>query len=104
MLYKQKIIGRTNRLSAVQILLAFYFIAVIISTLILALPIAYKEGVHISFVDTLFTAVSALSVTGLSTISIAETFSPIGIIILALILQLGAVGIMSIGTFIWLVL
>lgn len=104
MLYKKKIIGRTNRLSAVQILLAFYFIAVIISTFILALPIAYKEGVHISFIDTLFTAVSALSVTGLSTISIAETFSPIGIILLALILQLGAVGIMSIGTFIWLVL
>src|SRR5699024_1190010 len=49
-------------------------------------------------------AVSALSVTGLTTISIADTLSTTGVFILLFILQLGAVGIMSIGTFIWFVL
>jgi Trk-type K+ transport system membrane component len=86
----------------VQILLIFYFLAVIVSTVALSFPFAYQDGVRIPFIDILFTAVSALSVTGLSSISIAETFNTAGIIILALILQLGAVGVMAIGTFIWL--
>ena len=93
-----------NRLSPVQILLLFYFIAVIVSTIVLALPIAHQDGVDIPFIDILFTAVSALSVTGLSTITIANSLSTTGIILLAVILQLGAVGVMAIGTFIWLLL
>lgn len=95
---------RLHRISPVRTLLLFYFIAIIFSTILLLLPIAYQEGVRISVIDTLFTAVSALSVTGLTTVSIAETFSTIGIIFLAIILQLGAVGVMSIGTLIWLFL
>src|SRR5690625_4296466 len=93
-----------NKLSPVQILLTFYFISVLVSMILLALPIAHKEHVEIAFIDLLFTAVSALSVTGLSTIVIAETFNTVGIFILAAILQLGAVGVMAIGTFIWLLI
>src|SRR5699024_5268084 len=77
---------------------------VIVSTIVLALPIAHQDGVDIPFIDILFTAVSALSVTGLSTITIANSLSTTGIILLAVILQLGAVGVMAIGTFIWLLL
>src|SRR5699024_3194494 len=58
----------------------------------------------IAFVDILFTAVSALSVTGLSTITIIDTLSVTGYFFLMIILQLGAVGIMASGTFIWLLL
>src|SRR5690625_4349643 len=94
----------TNKLTPVQILLSFYFLAVILSTVLLSLPIAHKSGVNIPFIDILFTTVSALCVTGLSTITISESLSTTGIIFLALILQLGAVGIMAIGTFIWLLL
>ncbi|GAA0446757.1 MAG: TrkH family potassium uptake protein [Bacillota bacterium] len=93
-----------NRLSPVQILLLFYFFAVLLSTVIMSLPIVYKDGVDIPFIDILFTAVSALSVTGLSSITVADTLSTTGIILLAAILQLGAVGVMAIGTFIWLLL
>lgn len=93
-----------NKLSPVQLILLFYFIAVIISTAVLALPIVYREGVDIPFIDVLFTAVSAISVTGLSSISIAETFTPTGYIFLAVILQLGGVGVMAVGTFIWLLI
>lgn len=93
-----------NKLSAAQILLLFYFLAIAFSTILLSLPIAHQEGVIIPFIDILFTAVSALSVTGLSSISIAHTLSPVGIVFLAIILQLGAVGIMAVGTFIWLIL
>ncbi len=93
-----------NQLTPVQMLFIFYFIAVIISTIILSLPVAHQDGVDIPFIDILFTAVSAISVTGLSTITIADSLSTTGIILLALIMQLGAVGIMSMGTLIWLIL
>ncbi|HEX6595185.1 MAG TPA: TrkH family potassium uptake protein [Bacillota bacterium] len=95
---------RPQRSSPVRMILFFYVIAVIISTLLLSLPIAYQEDVHLSFVDVLFTAVSALSVTGLTTVSIVDTFSTTGIIMLAFILQLGAVGVMGMGTLIWILL
>jgi len=97
-------IQRLHRISPVRTLLLFYFIAVIFSTTLLLLPVAYQEGVQISLIDTIFTAVSALSVTGLSTVTIADTFSTVGIIFIAIILQLGAVGVMAIGTLIWLLL
>ncbi|GAB3068426.1 TrkH family potassium uptake protein [Virgibacillus ainsalahensis] len=93
-----------NKLSPFKVLLIFYFLAVLLSTLLMTLPVVYQDGVDIAFIDILFTAVSALSVTGLSTITIADTLSTTGIIILALIMQLGAVGVMAIGTFIWLLL
>ncbi|MFD2628210.1 TrkH family potassium uptake protein [Oceanobacillus kapialis] len=93
-----------NKLSPVQVLLVFYCLAVIVSTALMSLPFVYQEGVRIAFIDILFTAVSALSVTGLSTITVADTLSTAGIIVLGFILQLGAVGVMAIGTFIWLFL
>src|SRR5699024_463009 len=77
----------TNKLSPVQILLTFYFLSVLVSTILLALPIVHKPNVELSFMDLLFTAVSALSVTGLSTIVISETFNTFGLFILAAILQ-----------------
>ena len=49
-----------------------------------------------------FTSVSAVSVTGLSVITISDTFTTAGIIVLALILQLG-LGIMALGTFVWII-
>ncbi|RLL45166.1 TrkH family potassium uptake protein [Oceanobacillus piezotolerans] len=93
-----------NKLSPVQLLFIFYIIAVIVSTLLLSLPFAHQEGVEIALIDIMFTAVSAVSVTGLSTISIVDTFSVPGIILLSIILQIGAVGVMAIGTLLWLLL
>src|SRR5690625_4696983 len=102
MLGKNNFTQGIQRLTPSQLLLCFYFLAIIISTIVLSLPVAYQEGAQIAFIDVLFTAVSALSVTGLSTISVGDTLSTTGIVILALILQLGAVGVMTMSTFIWL--
>lgn len=101
----QNRIGRwLNQLSPVQILFSFYILSVVLSTFLLSLPVAHLDGVKVPFIDTLFTAVSALSVTGLTPLSIVDTFSTTGIMFLAFILQLGAVGVMAIGTFIYLLL
>ncbi|RFB18151.1 TrkH family potassium uptake protein [Bacillus sp. HNG] len=91
-----------NELTPAQLIFAFYLLAVTISVILLSLPIAIKEGVHVSFIDTLFTAASAVSVTGLSVISIKDTYTVAGIFILIFVLQVGGIGIMTMGTFIWL--
>lgn len=85
-----------------QLIVTYYFIAIAISFLLLRIPAVYRDGVEISYLDSLFTAISAVSVTGLTVINVSETFSSFGIGVLLFILQIGAIGIMSIGTFIWI--
>lgn len=91
------------RLTSVQLIVLFYLAAIIVSTILLSLPAAHQPGVKLSFVDALFTAVSAISVTGLTVVSTADTFNTVGYFILVFILQLGGIGIMTLGTFIWIV-
>lgn len=95
---------KKNWLKPAQILVLFYLIAAIISAGLLSLPIALKPGVSLTFLDVLFTAVSAISVTGLAVVSTPDTFSTTGIFILMFILQFGGIGIMTLGTFFWLVM
>ncbi len=66
------------------------------------MPFVIKPGVKWTFIDALFTSVSAVSVTGLSVVSIPDTFNTVGIIVLAFVLQLGGLGIMALGTFLWI--
>ncbi|HLQ72219.1 MAG TPA: TrkH family potassium uptake protein [Bacillota bacterium] len=93
-----------HKRSSFQLIFIFYLLAVIFSTVLLVLPVAHQPDTEASFIDFLFTAVSALSVTGLTTVSISDTFSTTGVVFLAIILQLGAVGVMAIGTFVWIIL
>ncbi|MCP3765047.1 TrkH family potassium uptake protein [Domibacillus sp. A3M-37] len=93
---------RKNALKPPQIIVAFYLIATIISIGLLSLPVSLKPSVHLTFLDVLFTAVSAISVTGLAVVSTPDTFSTAGIFILMFILQFGGIGIMTLGTFIWM--
>ncbi len=91
-------------LTPAQMIVIYYVLAVSVSTLLLRLPIALKPGVEMSFIDSLFTAASAVSVTGLSTVNIAETFTTEGNFILMFVLQFGGIGVMTLGTFFWLIL
>ncbi len=91
-----------RRFTPAQVIVFYYFLAIAFSFLLLNLPGVYLPGVKVSFIDSLFTAVSAVSVTGLTPISIGSTYSVFGICMLMLVLQIGGIGIMSIGTFFWL--
>lgn len=92
----------SRKITPFQILITYYSVAILVSFLLLRLPGVHLEGVRVSFLDSLFTAVSAVSVTGLTTVTVAETYSSFGLAMILLILQFGAIGIMSIGTFLWL--
>ncbi|MGM9987247.1 MAG: TrkH family potassium uptake protein [Bacillaceae bacterium] len=89
-------------LTPVRLIVLYYVLAVSISVILLSLPIAHKPGVVLPFSDALFTSISAISVTGLSVISISDTFNTFGIILLAIVLQFGGIGIMMLGTLVYL--
>ncbi|MGG0656839.1 TrkH family potassium uptake protein [Rummeliibacillus pycnus] len=91
-----------KRSTPFQAIVLYYFVAIAISFILLRLPGVHRDGVQVSLLDSLFTAVSAVSVTGLSVFNIPETYTTFGIVMLCLIMQLGAIGIMSLGTFTWL--
>ncbi|MGM7700121.1 TrkH family potassium uptake protein [Pseudalkalibacillus sp. Hm43] len=93
---------RRIRLTSVQLIVLFYLGAVVMSTSLLSIPYAHRGGMDWSFIDALFTAVSAISVTGLTVVNTAETFNELGYFLLAFVLQFGGIGIMTLGTFIWL--
>lgn len=53
----------------------------------------------IEFIDALFVSTSAVCITGLTTIDIPSTFTPFGITILALLIQIGGLGVMTFTSF-----
>lgn len=101
-----KWIRRTDkiRLSGVKIIVLAYLGAALLGTILLKLPFLHKAGVELSTLDALFTAVSAISVTGLTVVNTAETFNVAGVFVLSVFLQFGGIGIMTLGTFIWIVM
>lgn len=85
-----------------RVIILSYLLLIMISSALLYLPIAQKPGVSLSFSEALFTAASAISVTGLTVVNTAETFSVFGVVVLSIIIQLGGIGIMTLGTFVWM--
>jgi trk system potassium uptake protein TrkH len=67
-------------------------------TLLLSLPVAVEPGAHITPVDALFTATSAVCVTGLIVVDTPRVFSTFGEVVLLLLIQLGGLGYMTIST------
>lgn len=73
----------------------FYFL---IGGLLLSLPFMTRSEVPL--IDNLFTSMSALSTTGLSTVDVAATYTFWGQLAILLLIQLGGIGYMTLSTFV----
>ncbi|TGG94083.1 TrkH family potassium uptake protein [Natronospirillum operosum] len=82
--------------SAGGILLKFFFLGAFTGTLLLALPISRTGDFHL--LDLFFTAASAITVTGLVTLDTGSDFSFFGQLVIALLIQVGGLGYMLIGS------
>lgn len=76
-----------------------FLIAILIGTLLLMLPASTKHR-SISSIDALFTATSAVCVTGLTVKDTPVHFSPTGQAIILALIQIGGLGIMTFSTLI----
>lgn len=70
---------------------------IILGFILLSLPIFQKDSV--SFLDHLFISTSAVSTTGLVTISIFDTYNFFGQFIIMVLIQLGGIGYLTFTTF-----
>ena len=73
-----------------------YLMLITVGAVLLRLPVSTREP--IDFLQALFTATSAVCVTGLSVIDISSTFSTFGNWVLVVLMQLGGLGIMTVST------
>ncbi|MBN1798008.1 MAG: potassium transporter [Spirochaetales bacterium] len=79
------------------ILFSYFIIVIIIGTILLQLPFAWKSENKLDFIDAFFTATSATCVTGLITVDTA-VYSLFGKIVILLLIQAGGLGIISFTT------
>lgn len=54
-------------------------------------------GVRLHYVDALFTSASAVCVTGLIAVDTADTYTALGQAVVALLIQIGGLGVTSVG-------
>ncbi|HJG65689.1 MAG TPA: TrkH family potassium uptake protein, partial [Staphylococcus ureilyticus] len=87
-----------------QGIVMYYIAAIIVAFLMLNLPFVHKSNVSVDPIDSLFVAVSGVSVTGLTPVNIIDTYTTFGQVVIMLILNLGGIGVMAIGTMLWVVL
>lgn len=71
---------------------------ILIWTALLSLPIATKTNTMTPLADALFTAVSAICVTGLSTVDMATHWSLFGDIVIIVGLQIGGIGVLTLAS------
>lgn len=74
-----------------------FVLLIFLGALLLSLPVCGKDG-GLDFFDALFTATGAVCITGLSVVTIADTFNVFGQIVILLLIQLGGLGFMTVAS------
>nr|WP_246464984.1 potassium transporter TrkG [Ruania alkalisoli] len=86
------------RHSPARMTLVVFASVVGIVTALLSLPIATSTGQRAPFADALFTATSAVCVTGLVTVDTATYWSPFGQVVILVGIQIGGLGVMTLAS------
>ena len=86
-----------RHLSSAQIIIFGFAGAILIGTFLLMMPISSASGVMTSFSDSLFTATSAVCVTGLVVQDTATYWSMFGQLVILILIQIGGLGVVTIA-------
>ena len=95
---------KKSKLNAVQILAIGFALLILTGGLILSLPISSASGEYTNYLDSVFTATSAVCVTGLVTIDTGTHWNTFGKIVIMLLIEIGGLGFMSLATFVAILL
>ena len=89
-------VKRRLRFTSYQIIVIGFALTVLVGSLLLVLPVSSKERVVTPFIDALFTATSAVCVTGLVVRNAATYWSGFGQAVIIILIQIGGVGIITV--------
>ncbi len=84
-----RLLARSERMLAIT-----FALLILVGTILLRLPVSHTLH-DFSLLDALFTATSAVCVTGLSVVDIGTAYTPFGQAVILLLIQLGGLGIMT---------
>lgn len=91
-------------LNPAQILVMGFAALILIGATLLNLPAASLDGKSIGFIDSLFSASSAVCVTGLVVVNTAAHWTLFGKIVILILIQIGGLGFMTMATLVALIL
>ena len=81
----------------VRLIAGGFMLAMLLGSFLLMLPISLNDGVKLRYIDSLYTSVSAVCVTGLTTVDVGSTFSIFGRSVIAVLIQIGGLGVATVG-------
>jgi trk system potassium uptake protein TrkH len=94
----EKIVTFINKREPTQIMVIGFATVILIGGLLLNLPIASQSGESVGLLNALFTATSAVCVTGLVVVDTATYWSGFGQVVIIMLIQVGGLGFMTIAT------
>lgn len=98
------LVKKLKNLSGMQLIAIGFFLLILAGTLLLMLPLSSRDGTVTPFMTALFTATSASCVTGLILTDTFTHWSVFGQLVLLMLIQIGGLGFITIGTAVSLLL
>ncbi|MBO4534711.1 MAG: H(+)-transporting ATPase [Clostridia bacterium] len=80
-----------------RIIAVSFVLLILWGAAMLCLPFSTKDGKGVDFLTALFTATSAATTTGLGVVNVGQTYSAFGLVICAILMQIGGIGVMAFG-------
>lgn len=96
--------GKVKRVHPARTVARVFGLAIIVGTFILSLPISRTANTFGGFLEAAFTSVSAVCVTGLSTVDVSTYWTPFGHLMILLMIKLGGFGIVTFAVFLGILL
>lgn len=87
------------RIAPSKLLVLSFAVLILTGALLLSMPFSSRSGEWTPFINALFTATSASCITGLIIYDTFSYWSPIGQVIILMLIQVGALGIVTLATF-----
>ncbi len=95
-----KLLKHILRMHPANLVLLSFVLTIVIGTLLLKLPLSLRDG-HISWINAVFTATSAVCVTGLTVVDTGSSFTLFGKCVILLLIQIGGLGVMTFSVFLF---
>ena len=91
-------VDRSARQSPARLALGVFALVIALMTALLSMPWATRSGERAPFVDALFTATSATTVTGLVVVPTGEYWSGWGLLVIIVAVKIGGLGVMTLAS------
>ncbi len=96
--------GKVKRVHPARTVARVFGLAIAVGTFLLSLPISRTSNTFGGFLEAAFTSVSAVCVTGLSTVDVSTYWTPFGHLMILLMIKLGGFGIVTFAVFLGILL